>query len=121
MPKSLLLIISLTVIIITAFSVYTLNNESRSYTNYKPGHITELDTAINQAKFLYEQYKQQGTDFSKGPCLSNALMSGWVLDIVHNPRQPVDDLTENQCSALVEGKVPHFVELDINGNLVRAR
>ncbi len=114
MPKNLLLFISLTVIIVTAFLVYTLNNESR-------GHRSQLDTVVNQAKYLYRINQERGLDFSKGPCLSNALMPGWVLDIVHNPRQPDDDLAQNQCAAFTEGKALHFVELDINGNLVRAR
>ncbi len=82
---------------------------------------TEVDTAVNQAKHLYDQQKQLGQDFSSGPCLSNALLPDWVLDIVHNPRQPIDDLPQNQCSAYLQGRVTHFVELDTEGNLVRAQ
>lgn len=116
MPKNLLFIISLAVILSTAYSVYIVNNGG-----FNPGRKNELDIAINQARYLYGLEKGQGEDFSKGPCLSNALMPGWVLDIVHNPRTSVDDLTENQCPAYISGQAKHFVELDTNGNLVRAR
>jgi len=48
-------------------------------------------------------------------------MPGWVLDLVHNPRQPIDDLPENQCNSFVEGRSKHFVELDIEGDLIKAK
>lgn len=121
MPKNLLFAICLAVILVSAYLVYASNNGLAPFPNFnKPGK-SELDTAVNQAKYLYKVKKEEGTDFSKGPCLSNALMPGWVLDIVHNPRQPVDDLVVNQCASYVSGQAKHFVELDTEGNLVRAR
>jgi hypothetical protein len=60
-------------------------------------------------------------DLSAGPCLSNNLIPDWVADIAHNPRQAVDDLPANQCSAYREGQAHHFVELDLDGNLIRAQ
>lgn len=116
MPKNLLFAIVLAVILLSACSIYVINTGG-----FELGHKNKLDVAINQAKYLYSQRKEKGEDFSKGPCLTNALMSGWVLDIVHNPRQPIDDLIENQCSAYTTGQAKHFVELDTNGNLVKAR
>ncbi len=111
-----LLLISLTVIVMTGFiTIYFNNRESKGVPK------SEIDTAVNQAKFLYSQRKEMGEDFSKGPCLTNALMPGWVVDIVHKPRLSIDDLPENQCSAYVEGRAKHFVELDTEGNLIRAR
>jgi len=77
--------------------------------------------AIAKAKALYLQQKSAGTNFSNGPCLSNNLLPGWVADIAHKPRQAVDDLPENQCEAFLKGKARHFVELDIEGNLIRAQ
>ncbi len=45
----------------------------------------------------------------------------WVCDIAHSPRQSeIDDLPENQCSAYREGRAKHFVEVDMNCNLIRA-
>ena len=116
MPKSTLLIIVFTVIILTAIATVFLNSG-------RPGVVSknEIDTAINQAKHLYRQEKASGKELSNGPCLSDALMPGWVVDIAHSPRLPIDDLPENQCPAYREGKAKHFVELDPDGNLIRAR
>ena len=56
---------------------------------------------------------------SSGPCLSNG--TEWVVDVVHNPRQAVDDLPANQCPSYLSGLSKHFIELDLSGNLVRAQ
>lgn len=116
MPKLTLLIVVLTVIILTGFATFVFNNSSSKSTSK-----IEIDTAVNQAKFLYRQRKERGEDFSNGSCLSNALMPNWVVDIVHSPRLPMDDLPANQCPAYLEGGARHFVELDTEGNLVRVR
>ena len=112
----MLLIISLAVIIATGLVTYIINSSLA-----KPIRKSEFDAATNQAKYIYQQGKIKGSDFSNGPCLSDALMPGWVLDIAHNPRQPIDDLAENQCPSYREGRAQHFVELDLNGNLIRAK
>lgn len=114
--KLFLALISLSVVVVTAWLTLRLNGPQ---TRALPKN--EIDTAVNQAKHLYNQQKALGEDFSNGPCLSNALLPGWVLDIVHSPRQPVDNLPANQCSAYLEGRATHFVELDTEGNLVRAQ
>ncbi len=115
MPKKLLLLLVLTVIVLTAGFTLIINSGLP-----KAPLKSEVDTAVNQAKHLYNLEKQTGRDFSNGPCLSNALLPGWVLDIAHSPRQPIDDLAENQCSAYREGKAKHFIELDPSGNLIKA-
>lgn len=116
MPKSIVFGLSLTVVLLTAFFTLILNDNPE-----QERFESELDTAINQAKYFYNLKRESGGDFSNGPCLSNALMPGWVVDIVHNPRLSVDDLLENQCSAYLEGRAKHFIELDIEGNFVRAK
>lgn len=88
---------------------------------YKRGVSAVFDKAVIQAQLLYEQKKQVGTDLSSGPCLTNDLFTDWVVDIVHNPRQPKDDLVQNQCPAFTEGRANHFVELDMDGNVVRVK
>lgn len=116
MPKLSVFILALLVIILTGFlTVVSDNSASKSISK------AEAETAINQAKFLYNQKKDRGEDFLSGPCLSNALMPGWVVDIAHNPRQSIDDLAENQCAAYLEGGAQHFVELDLGGNVVRVK
>lgn len=54
-----------------------------------------------------------------GPCLSNEIIGDWVCDVAHSPRQPVDDLPENQCSAFREGKARHFVELSPDCTVIK--
>lgn len=113
LPKSVIVLVALLIVSITAVVTLGLNAPQVSK--------ADIDTAVNQAKYLYEMEKVKGRDFSSGPCLSNALMPDWVADIAHNPRQSVDDLRENQCPAFLEGRAHHFVELDLEGNLIKAR
>lgn len=86
---------------------------------YQPGISEKDDQAVNQSQLLYREFIKTSPDISSGPCLTNALMPGWVVDLVHSPRQPIDDLEENQCKSFVEGRSEHFVELDLSGNVVR--
>ena len=57
-----------------------------------------------------------------GPCLFDPIpeLPDWVCDIAHDPRQDVDNLPENQCSAYRDERAKHFVEVDTNCNLIRA-
>ncbi|MBI2019419.1 hypothetical protein HYS95_01980 [Candidatus Daviesbacteria bacterium] len=116
MPKMLLLTVAFTVIILTAFFTLYFNRDTEETLSK-----SEIDTVTNQAKFLYRQRKERGEDFSSGPCLSNSVMQNWVADIVHKPRIPADDLPQNMCPAFLEGRAQHFVELDKEGNFVRAK
>ena len=75
------------------------------------------DEALKNALNLYISKKQEGVDFTNGPCLGK-IADDWVLDIAHNPRQPVDNKRENQCADYREGRAHHFIELDPNGNLI---
>lgn len=83
--------------------------------------VAERERAIELAQQIYSEKKAEGIDFSTGPCLSEDLMEGWVADIVHSPRQPVDDVPENQCQSYRSGKAFRLVELDPDGNVVRAQ
>ncbi|MDP3974185.1 MAG: hypothetical protein Q8P92_05140 [Candidatus Daviesbacteria bacterium] len=116
-PKFVFLILTLTFVILVAALTLILN------VDFQKDYITkdEISTAVNQARYLYQLRKEEGLNFSEGPCLTNALMPDWVVDMVHEPRQDIDDLDQNQCAAFREGRAEHFVELDLNGNLVRVR
>jgi len=61
---------------------------------------------------------------NRSPCLSDNNtawnISDWVCDVAHSPRQPVDNLPENQCSAFREGKARHFVEVGPDCKIIRA-
>jgi len=79
------------------------------------------EEAIQKAKELFERRKREGLDFSRGPCLSQEIVPDWCVDVAHSPRQPVDDDPANQCRSYREGRVHHFVELDLDGNVIRAQ
>lgn len=81
----------------------------------------DKNLAIAKAKELWRIQFQLEADLSSGPCLSNSVITDWVADIAHNPRTAVDDKPENQCSAYRDGTAHHFVELDPEGNLIRAQ
>lgn len=76
--------------------------------------------AINNCIKECNSELEEGIDLSNGPCLSNSIAPGYVCDVAHDPRQPVDDLSENQCSAYRNGTASHFVEVDENCNLIKA-
>lgn len=88
---------------------------------YKPGLSTEIDTMVGRSQKLYKDRKAIGMDFSTGPCLTNDLAQDWVADLVHNPRKDLDAWPENQCPAYLEGRAKHFVELDIEGEVIRVK
>jgi hypothetical protein len=75
---------------------------------------------IALAKRAYEDAKERGVDMSRGPCLG-VVSEGWVADVAHDPREPVDDEPANQCEQYRSGRVDHFVELDPDGKLIRSR
>jgi hypothetical protein len=81
---------------------------------------TEKERAIKAAKDLYQQKTSEGLDLSSGPCISQEIIPDWCVDIVHVPRQAIDNEPTNQCELYRTGQVHHFVELDQEGNLVRA-
>ncbi|MEM7825967.1 MAG: hypothetical protein QW412_03890 [Candidatus Aenigmatarchaeota archaeon] len=63
--------------------------------------------------------KASEMNLNDGPCLSNKIIDNWVCDVAHNPREPVDNIEENQCPEY--GKTAfHFVEVDPNCNFIRA-
>jgi hypothetical protein len=83
----------------------------------------ERQQAIEAAQAVYAAQAAAGVDFTNGPCISDELedVPGWSVDVAHDPREDIDDQPENQCQAYREGRTAHFVELDPDGNLIRAR
>lgn len=106
---------TLTVILVVSALVIRMGKQP----TYKKGSSATYDMAVGEALSLYRKRLVEGIDMSSGPCLSNDLMIGWVVDVVHSPREAMDDLSENQCAAYLEGRASHFVEIDTNGNIVR--
>jgi hypothetical protein len=83
----------------------------------------EREHAIEAAQAVYAEHVAAGLDFSDGPCIAEELedVPGWSVDVAHDPRETIDDQPENQCQAYRDGRTEHFVELDPEGNLIRAR
>ena len=81
--------------------------------------LSEPELAVQKAQEIFYQLKGQGVDMSDGPCISENLMPDWVADVAHNPRQAVDNLAQNQCQNFRNGIAHHFVELDLDGNLIK--
>lgn len=75
----------------------------------QPEHVV---CALN----LYNQAKDSGMIFSS-QCLG--VCGDYAVDVVHTPREEIDDQTENQCEDYINGNVNHFIELDHSGNIVR--
>lgn len=82
---------------------------------------SEKKVAIEKCIEACRQAILGGIDMTNGPCLLNPIeeIPNWVCDVVHNPRQEIDNLPENQCSLFREEKAKHFVEVSINCELVR--
>lgn len=116
--KKLLFWIVFAVIIATSFGVIFFQRDPTYI--YKQGTSTEYDNAVSTALKVFKE-QTRGMDLSNGPCLTNDLIPNWVADIVHNPREQVDNLSENQCPAYLEGRAKHFVELDQKGNIIRVK
>jgi len=78
--------------------------------------VLEQQELILEALKLYYQKQAEGMEFSS-QCLGD--VGDYAIDVVHVPRISDDDLEENQCESYITGKVKHFIELDISGNVVR--
>lgn len=113
-------LLALTLLVIAAVSLFIILNDPNRY-KYKPGKSSKIDSLVSQALDLYKAKKQLHVDFNNGPCLTNDLAEDWVVDLVHSPRQKLDDNPENQCTAFLEGRASHFIELDLNGNTIRVK
>lgn len=105
----------ITVLIISWWAVKSFNTAAPA------NQAANQTEAIASAKALFLQKQSQGIDMSSGPCLSDQIINGWAADVAHNPREASDDLQQNQCGSIVNGTVQHFVELDTQGNLIRAQ
>ena len=91
-----------------------------SGTNVTP---SDRDKAVNAAQSAYRQFIATGVPLEPGPCVSESLpgVPDWVADIAHEPRLSLDDNPANQCQRYRNGEAHHFVELDENGQLIKAQ
>ena len=104
---------------IAAFLALALAACGSSGSNVEP---SGSQRAVDEAQAAFRQLQASGQDLSAGPCISESLpgLPDWVADIAHDPRQPVDDEPANQCQRYRSGQAHHFVELNVDGQLIRA-
>ncbi len=110
----------LVLLVLILTTIFVLGYWKNLNQSYKKGASVEFDDAVVAATDLFRARANE-INLANGPCLSNDLRPGWVVDIVHNPRGDLDNLPENQCQAYLEGRARHFVELDQSGNVVRVK
>ena len=99
----------------------TIVNKATGVTDVAVLKAADIAFATARAKEFYNALQAQGEDVANGPCLSENLTSGWVADLVHNPRIAADDEPATQCANFRNGTAKHFVEIDLSGNFVRAQ
>lgn len=108
------------VLIIGGIVIFALNYVRAQNTVKQIDDRQFMSVAQSMCTLNCQRGIQKNQDLSAGPCISNEIAPDWVCDVAHNPRQAIDDLPENQCSAYKEGKAKHFVEVDETCNLIRA-
>ncbi len=98
-----------------------------SFLGPKPTPVANDETkAVLAAKVLFDQKygalkeASRASVLADGPCLMNQIIPDWVADIAHQPRVPQDDDPKNQCQDFQTSKAHHFIELDEQGNYLRA-
>jgi hypothetical protein len=79
----------------------------------------ETETAKEACIKACFEAKSGERNLNDGPCLSNKIIENWVCDVAHSPREPIDDVEENQCIEYRKTAF-HFVEVDPNCNFIRA-
>jgi hypothetical protein len=84
---------------------------------------SDRDRAVDKAHAIYLEVAASGRDLSLGPCIAEEIpgLPDWVVDLAHDPRQPADDESANQCQRYNDGQAHHFVELTDAGTLIKAQ
>ncbi len=120
--KKFIVIVVILLTIIAAFTAFTRQFRQHSQKEQPTARsVAEKivgDEAIKNAANVYAAQKRAGVDFTNGPCLG-IVAPDWVADIAHNPRQPVDDMPQNQCADFRAGRARHYIELDPDGKLIK--
>ncbi|MDD5148516.1 MAG: hypothetical protein PHH08_03565 [Candidatus ainarchaeum sp.] len=107
--------------VLFSFSVLFLSLGCTQQPSKQANSLALEEQAMLECKKLCNSVLDSAADLSKGPCLENPMQGfpDYACDIAHNPRQAVDGLPENQCSAFAGGKAGHFVELDTECKLIK--
>jgi hypothetical protein len=79
-----------------------------------PLRVFDQKNAIACAIDLYNQTSKEEIS---SQCIGSC--GDYAVDLVHVPREEVDNRMENQCEDYRLRRVNHFIELDLDGNIVR--
>ena len=87
----------------------------------KKSSETKIDLLKDECVSVCKNALVNEMNLTNGPCLLNHMSDPhWVCDVAHSPREPVDNLKENQCSAY--GKTAnHFIEVNPECKIIRIR
>ena len=80
--------------------------------------IANRSIALAKAKGLHEKAVAAGQDLSEGPCLAEEAIFDWSVDIVHIPRQGIDNEERNLCQKYMRGVTHHLIEMDGEGSII---
>lgn len=126
MKKILLLLLVLTLLIVGAYRFDY--GRTRDIVDGKLSNIINLDkvllnnksVALREARIVVQNalINNKGI-LTRGQCLSNILVPGWSLDIVHYPRTDEDNYIDNQCETFVSGEHKYLIEYSTTGDFVR--
>ena len=115
MKKIYVVLIGIILVIVIGFAYYFFSHSAKTL----PAKVDPIEECIKLCSSVKGKI-----NLTAGPCLSDDnpewKVEDWVCDVAHWPRQPIDNLPENQCKDFREGKAHHFVEVDENCNFIRA-
>ena len=83
--------------------------------------LSDKDKAITACKNECNSRLNKEENLENGPCILDPIteVPDWICDVAHDPRQPIDNQPENQCSSYREGRAHHFVEVDTNCEVIK--
>jgi len=110
MKKGYLVLAFIIVLVVVGIGLFFIISKSEKVAESKTANETEC------ALKLYNEAKDKGIKFLS-QCLGNC--GDYAVDVVHVPRNEVDNKIENQCEDYRSGKARQFIELDQEGNIVR--
>lgn len=115
--RNLLKLISLGLVVLLATMLVAC--EQKTDNLKRPATFNDLVPEIKQ---LFADAQNSSAGLGEGPCLGVLTAPGlanFYVDVVHVPRQEVDNLDENSCLGYKAGQVgSRLVELDFAGEIV---
>lgn len=116
--KNNIYILIILIIILIVVAILLISTRSTITNTNKTNSNKQL--AISRCISICYSKLDAGVNLNNGPCISNNVVNDWVCDIAHNPREEIDNKSNNECSDYLNNSKHHFVELTTNCKLIRA-